>query len=62
MFKNETEADEVKESRPRVEGIPRVELVLPKIVSPAENVPLNPPTGKYLPHSADTISSGVINY
>lgn len=48
MFKNETEADEVEESKPQVVGIPRVELVLPKIVSPAENVPLNPPTGKYI--------------
>ena len=46
MIQNETEADEVEESKQQVGGIPRVELVLPKIVSPIENIPLNPPSGK----------------
>ena len=47
MIQNETEADEVEEPKTNVEGIPRVELVLPKIVFPIENIPLNPPSGKF---------------
>ena len=45
-FKNGTETVE-EEEKPRIDGIPRVEIVLPKIVSPIENkqIPLNPPSG-----------------